>query len=71
MLSNRKGMVSKYMVGLEMFILHTDHKPLVPLIYKKELIDCPIQCQCLLMRFNVKAENIPGKEMVVADKKKN
>ena len=58
-----------YLVGLETSILHTDHKPLVPLINKKQLIDSPIRCQRLLMRrmrFNVMAEHIPVK-MVVAD----
>ena len=60
----------RYFMGLESFILMTDHKPLVPLMNKKNLDDCPLRCQRLLtclMKFNAKAEYHPGKMLFVAD----
>src|SRR4029434_9117862 len=60
----------KYLCGLENFKLVTDHKPLVPLMNKKDLDNVPIRCQRLLMRlmrFKPTAEYAPGKTLTVAD----
>jgi len=61
--------LQQFLTGL-VFTLHTDHKPLVPLINSKELSVAPACCQRLLMRlsrFSAKAEYVPGKYMVMAD----
>ena len=61
---------SKYLVGLPHFELQTDHKPLVPLMTTKDLDQCPIRCQRLLMRmmrFNPQVRYVPGKQLALAD----
>ena len=61
--------LQQFLTGLS-FTLHTDHKPLVPLINSKELPSAPVRCQKLLMRlqrFSPWAEYVPGKLMVVVD----
>ena len=50
--------------------LLTDHKPLVPMMNTKDLDDTPVRCQRLLMRlmkYNILAKHVPGKEMLVPD----
>lgn len=60
----------KFLYGLDSFMIHTDHKPLIPLINSKELDVVPLRCQRLLirlMRFNAKAEYVAGKLLIAAD----
>ena len=60
----------QYLYGGPQFTLHTDHKPLVPLINTRDLGDVPLRCQRLLirlLRYHVNAVYVPGKEMTVAD----
>ena len=60
----------RYLVGIDKFTLHTDHKPLVPLINKKDIVDTPLRCQRLLMRlmrYNCNAVFKSGKEMFISD----
>jgi hypothetical protein len=59
-----------YLTGLPEYTLLTDHKPLVPLMSKKNIDECPIRCQRLLirlMRFNPNPVYVKGKDQVVSD----
>ena len=60
----------QYLYGAPQFVVQTDHKPLVPLINSRDLDKVPIRCQRLLirlLRFDVRAEYVPGKDMIIAD----
>ena len=60
----------RYLIGLPLFTLETDHKPLVPLLMNKNLSEAPVRCQRLLMRmmrFNPEVIYVPGKSLVIAD----
>lgn len=59
-----------FLSGLPSFQLQLDHKPLIPLINQKNLVDAPIRCQRILlrlMRYNVTAVYVPGKQHLVPD----
>ena len=58
-----------FLTGLQ-FHIHTDHKPLVPLLTTKGLDELPIRIQRFrlrLMRFSFTVSHIPGKDLTVAD----
>ena len=59
-----------FLSGLPSFELQLDHKPLIPLINTKNLVDAPIRCQRMLMRlmrYNATAVFVPGKQHLVPD----
>ena len=59
-----------YLMGMPNFSLHTDHKPLVPLVNTRDLSEAPLRCQRLLMRlmrYKPHAVYQPGKTMVTPD----
>ena len=60
---------SDYLLGLK-FNLHTDHKPLVPLLSHKRLEELPIRIQRFrmrLMRYQFEISHVPGTELHIAD----
>jgi len=60
----------QYIRGLQQFTLQTDHKPLVPMINGSDISRVPLRCQRLLMRlmrYNPKAEYVPGNKMYLSD----
>ena len=59
-----------FLSGLPSFELHLDHKPLIPLVNTKNLVDAPIRCQRMLLRlvrYNATAVFVPGKQHLVPD----
>ena len=60
---------SDYLIGKE-FHIETDHKPLVPLLGKKDLSDLPPRVQRFrlrLMRFSYTISHVPGKDLYTPD----
>ncbi|GFS12541.1 Pol polyprotein [Elysia marginata] len=60
----------KYLTGLSHFTAITDHKPLLPIVNKKEISEAPTRCQRMpirLMRFNFSLVYTQGKNLTVAD----
>ena len=58
-----------FLTGLQ-FHIHTDHKPLVPLLTTKGLDELPVRIQRFhlhLMRFSYTVSHILGKDLTVAD----
>ena len=61
---------AQYLVGSKPFTVHTDHKPLGPLVNSRDLDRVPLRCQRLLLRlarFDVTAEHVPCRDLIVAD----
>ena len=67
-------MLSKHLVMREVFdvpdwpknfTILTNHKPLMPLFYSRDIDRMPSRCQ--RMRFNAEAEYLPGKDQIIAD----
>ena len=62
--------MSLYLHGLPMFTVSTDHKPLVPILNYKSLVDMSPRIQRLrmkLLQYSFKAEHVPGKELLDSD----
>ncbi|GFR95779.1 Pol polyprotein [Elysia marginata] len=60
----------KYLTGLAHFTAVTDHKPLLPIVNKKDIPEAPTRCQRMLirlMRFNFTLEYTKGINLTVAD----
>lgn len=60
---------AEFLIGKD-FHIHTDHKPLVPLLGSRNLDELPPRIQCLkmrLMRFSFTISHVPGKEIATAD----
>ena len=63
-------MLIRYLVGLPLFQLETDHTRLVPILMTKDLDTTPLRCHRMLMRMmrsNAKVFHRPGKELLIAD----
>ena len=62
--------MSKYLYTLPNFILETDHKPLIPILYYCSLIEMSPRIQRLrmkLLRFSFTAKHVPGNLITDAD----
>ncbi|KAK7889208.1 hypothetical protein WMY93_024768 [Mugilogobius chulae] len=60
---------AEFLIGND-FHIHTDHKPLVPLLGSRNLDELPPRIQRLkmrLMRFSFTISHVPGKEIATAD----
>ena len=60
---------AKYLLG-KPFHLHTDHKPLVPILSSKSLDTLPARVQRFrmrLMRYQFSISHVPGKDLHIAD----
>ena len=60
----------RYLAGLPCVKVLTDHKPLIPVLMKRDLADTPVRCQRMrmwLMCLNIVADFIAGKDLTVAD----
>ena len=58
-----------YLLGMQ-FHLHTDHKPLVPILSSKSLDTLPARVQRFrmrLMRYQFSISHVPGKDLHIAD----
>ena len=58
-----------FLIGKQ-FHIHTDHKPLIPLLSHKTLDELPVRIQRFhmrLMRFHFSISHVPGKHLVIAD----
>ena len=62
--------MTKYVHGLPQVTIETDHKPLIPIINYKPLVEMTPGIQRMrmrLLRYNLYAEYVPGKELTDAD----
>ena len=62
--------MSKYLHGLSLFLLQTDHKPLMPILNYKLLSEMSPRIQRLrmcMLRFSYTAEYVPGTSLKDAD----
>ena len=62
--------MNKYLHGLPHFIAQTDHKPLIPILNTKLLTEMSPRIQDMrmkLMKYNLTAEHVPGKDLEDAD----
>ena len=60
---------SEFLIGME-FEIQTDHKPLVPLLWTKQLDDLLpriLRFRLRLMRYQFSIYHVPGKNLVTAD----
>ena len=61
----------RYLIGRdEPFEVQTDHKPLVPIMNKQDIDECPLRIQRLklrMMKFHFEVVYVPGKQLSVAD----
>ena len=62
--------MSKYLHGLPHFLIETNHKPLIPILNYRPIVEMSPRIQRLqmkLLKFQFTAEHIPGKDNIDAD----